>query len=84
MTETTTQADVIEQLSETYGTFRSDYSGRGMFGATCIGIVTRRPDALIEEAAAQGVRGAKRDSMGCDYIVYWPKIKASDEATTEI
>ena len=47
------------------------YSGRGMYGETCIGI-TGDATNIIEQAGAQGIKGAKTDSMGLSDIVYWP------------
>jgi hypothetical protein len=51
--------------------FRSDYSGRGMFGKTCVGVTTDDPNDLI---AQLGIRGAVVDQMGKRHIVYWPKL----------
>lgn len=53
------------------------YSGRGMYGKRCIGISTDDKMATIEEAAAQGIRGAKTDNLGRGYIVYWPNLEES-------
>lgn len=57
------------------GDLRDDYSGRGMFGERCVGIVCDNPDEAIEEAASQGLKGARTDSMGRQAIVYWPSVK---------
>ena len=51
------------------------YSGRGMFGDACVGIVCRNPLRAIEEAAARGLRGAHHDQMGLHHIVYWPHLR---------
>ncbi len=65
----------LRQLAEDRGdSFRSDYSGRGMNGKTCVGITTDQPIEVIEEASEIGVRGACQDSMGRRHIVYWPKL----------
>jgi hypothetical protein len=65
--------DKIRKLAEDgFGEIYEDYSGRNMYGATCIGISTDNPDALIEEAASRGIKGAKKDNLGKNYIVYWP------------
>jgi hypothetical protein len=69
------QWGIIAELADTYGAFRSDYSGRGMFGAQCVGIVTSEPMTVIKEAAARGIRGAKTDDMGLQTIIYWPHIQ---------
>ncbi len=52
------------------------YSGRCMFGKTCIGFVTSDPHSLIAEV---GVTGARTDSMGRETIVYWPSIADNGE-----
>lgn len=75
MTPTTHSNEVLTELSADFGELRSCYSGRGMFGDTCIGIVTSSPAELIEAAANRGVRGAKTDGMGLETIVYWPSVQ---------
>jgi len=68
--------EVIEEVANFVGgDVRTGYSGRGMFGNTCYGIVCDNVMTCIEEAAARGLRGAKTDSMGRQSIVYWPKVK---------
>jgi len=49
-----------------------NYSGRGMYGATCLGVTHESAEAVIEEAASRGIRGAHVDRMGRGVIVYWP------------
>ena len=67
---------VINEIAETVnGEVRTNYSGRGMFGATCYGIVCANTLYCIEEAASRGIKGARTDNMGKQYIVYWPHIK---------
>ena len=75
--------DCLEEMAEEirvmaeegYGELYENYGGRGMYGKTCIGLVTGDPMRTIEEAASRGIRGAVTDDMGIDTIVYWPKIK---------
>ena len=70
------QIRIIEEVAVALGgRLHEDYSGRWMFGATCLGIVCADPQAAIEEAAARGLRDSSHDHMGKDYIVYWPHIK---------
>lgn len=65
------------------------YSGRGMYGKECVGIVTeqRLTSALAElilgcedlDQAAELVERVATDNMGRDSIIlYWPHIKWSD------
>jgi hypothetical protein len=56
--------------------FYSGYSGRGMYGKRCAGIVTDQPHECI---AIAGIRGAKLDNMGLQYIVYWPNIECDED-----
>lgn len=65
---------VRKTASEIDGRVESKYSGRGMFGKTCYGIVCDDRIQCIETAAANGLKGAKVDQLGKGYIVYWPDI----------
>lgn len=70
---------IIEQLADEYGcdgmdSLREAYSGRGMFGRKCYGVVTDQSEKLIESAAEMGLTGVNTDSMGLDVIVYWPQV----------
>ncbi len=73
-----TNADAIAALgtlARTRGeTLHTNYSGRGMRDKTCYGISTDRPTELIEDAAADGIKGAHTDQLGKHTIVYWPKV----------
>lgn len=71
---------ILKELADDVGgRLCSDYSGRGMFGRECVGIVTDSPMHVIEKAAARGVRGFRTDNMGLDTIVYWPSVKKPEE-----
>jgi hypothetical protein len=68
--------ETIEEIAERVsGSVYREYSGRGMFGAKCLGVVCSDPTTAIEEAASLNIRGARQDNMGRDYIVYWPHLK---------
>lgn len=70
----------LKEIAEsTESRFYNGYSGRGMFGKECVGIVTGDPQFIEEEAVMVGIRGARRDNMGLDYIVYWPNIPAETD-----
>lgn len=73
-TLTVEQSQVIlgEVADNIGGRLRTDYSGRCMFGAECLGIDCTDDRECIEEAASRGIRGGSRDNMGMGYIVYWP------------
>lgn len=59
------------------GELRTDYSGRGMFGKKCIGIVTKYPDDAIAEAKTMCLPTPKVDNMALEFIVYWPQISTN-------
>ena len=60
--------EIVEHLG---GQLREHYSGRGMFGRTCLGIVTDSPKLVISAAERRRIVGASIDNMGLSYIVYW-------------
>lgn len=67
--------EVIEDVaSEIGGEVRYDYSGRGMYGKTCVGIVGDDATEIIEETSARGLRGSRTDGMGRQVIVYWETV----------
>lgn len=68
-----------ELAEDSGGRFYPDYSGRFMFGKTCVGIVTSDPQRVEEEAVMMGIRGARRDDMGLKTIVYWPNIPSGED-----
>lgn len=80
---------LIEEFCEEYGLeFRSQYSGRGMFGKNCIGFVVERyrnplvtmvrlTEYLLDngiETVGFRLSDICQDSMGLDTIVYFPKL----------
>lgn len=70
--------DAIEQTAfRVGGDVYYNYSGRGMFSKQCLGIVCDNPQAVIEEAASRGLRGAEVDGMGRQSIVYWRSVTDS-------
>lgn len=67
----------IEKFAESYGELYVGYSGRGMFGRTCLGVVIPREkfyEAKAEAIKSPSLRGFCTDSMGLDYILYWPEV----------
>ena len=74
----------LERIARNNGwEFRTDYSGRGMRGHRCVGIVGVSAEEIVEATAMAGVTGAFRDSMGFDVIVYWPHIAGVGETVSE-
>ena len=65
----------------------TDYSGRGMMGARCIGCcIDDLADLfLVGRALAEHDIGKpKIDNMGLGYIIYWPRIKLIDDDATSL
>jgi hypothetical protein len=69
---------------------RADYSGRAMYGATCLGLVHDGQGELIkfvialvqyDEDAADWLSSTRSDSMGLSQITYWPRVTVADEET---
>lgn len=58
--------------------FREDYSGRGMYGKFCYGIVTNRDNhnAVIADIHNSDLPEPAQDSMGLGTILYWPQFKS--------
>jgi hypothetical protein len=76
---TKNQKRIYQIAEEVGGKVRESYSGRNMFGKSCMGIVTDNPLDCIALAGRDGLKGAKIDNMGKSNIVYWEKIAAIDE-----
>jgi len=69
----------IEQLAEECeGRVTESYSGRGMFGKTCYGVIVDDVNDTLERAGALGLKGGRTDNMGKRAIVYWPSIKGEE------
>jgi len=70
-------AKAVEEIQEQefYASLREDYSGRGMYGATCYGAVVSDVNEFIRIAKKHGIKETpKVDNMGKNYIVYYPTI----------
>ena len=75
-----------------------DYSGRGMYGDRCIGVVCADPVGLavelgielgrsvesgrVSEEIAEAFQRPQIDSMGRSQIIYWPRLAAASEEVT--
>ncbi|NDB86611.1 MAG: hypothetical protein EB127_28545 [Alphaproteobacteria bacterium] len=83
----------FQELLEQVGYDPISYSGRGMFGKTCIGVVTSDIGSLVADVVSllngshystfdevsDAFRYMKTDSMGRDMIVYFPRIEYQSE-----
>lgn len=81
---------VVEELS--CGQVYERYSGRGMYGRECPGVITNgtRVVALVAEIVGEcddeyredlveAFRRARTDSMGSDEIIYFPSVQWGKE-----
>ena len=78
-TLTSDQMDDLYDAAHTVdGEIRTDYSGRGMFGDECGGVVLKDEGdlfqfaRLLDEDLAQLLGSPRWDSMGLREIAYWP------------
>lgn len=69
----------IQRLAEEFGMNVRSYSGRGMMGRTCLGIVVDDANKLFELFYNLGARdrempagSVRSDHMGLSTIYYWP------------
>jgi hypothetical protein len=64
------------------GEIVTDYSGRGMFGDECVGIILKdegdmfRFAGLIDNDLVELLGSPKWDNMGLREIAYWPRFGA--------
>lgn len=92
--DTINEADAseLDSLAETYEmTLRNDYSGRGMYGEKCFGIdywstsswevAKYLMEALGVDRTYQIMEVHHMDSMGMDYIHYFPGVTVADGVT---
>jgi hypothetical protein len=63
--------DVAAKHADDNWTFYAAYSGRGMFGHACPGIVCPAADVPAVKKAVRGHGKPSVDNMGLDMIVYW-------------
>jgi hypothetical protein len=71
----TLKARIVEYAIKNGLNVRNDYSGRGMFGKLCLGVVGSMPelDALLNQVKGAN-EGLCKDNMGLGFIYYWPSI----------
>ncbi len=66
------------------------YSGRGMFGRSCVGVDTNDVFGFIADvleiaqpgdvySLSQVLRNSRQDSMGRSSIIYWPDLPYTEE-----
>lgn len=75
---------LIDAIEATGREVREDYSGRGMYGARCVGVEIDNDAELWQLARdlidIEDLPPPKIDSMGRRLIAYWPSFKIIDDA----
>lgn len=82
---------LLQQLAEDAGLSTRDYSGRCMYGASCLGVegddtvsifaalfqAVADNEPMFEEIQeiADALKNTRSDSMGLGVILYWPSVK---------
>jgi len=87
----TTLVDIAYEAGIDEDNIRTDYSGRGMYGKSCVGYDLDSKGDLLSLGAALQTEGvlddfinrASFDSMGMGIIVYFPGIKCEDGPADE-
>lgn len=79
--------DIIDEMANEGYEFYTDYSGRGMYGDTCLAVDLDHTSDLMRLGCCLGRmdsalahtlgEGAHTDSMGRGIVVYWPRIKTN-------
>lgn len=80
---------IADRMDLEFSSVRSDYSGRGMYGAKCVGFdldssaQTMKLGAAIystleEDEAEEMMDRAMQDSMGLGIIVYFPGVTCDE------
>ena len=73
-------ADMNQAADGVDGEIRTDYSGRGMYGDECVGIILKdegdlfRFAGLLDDDFVELLGSPEWDSMGLREIAYWPKV----------
>lgn len=69
----------VQEILESNGYNVRPYSGRAMYGKSCIGVIVSELTEMIRIGCLLGESfseaEARCDNMGLDYIIYWPYIK---------
>lgn len=76
----------FQEFLENEGYETRAYSGRGMYGRECLAITVRNPIQVAQDIGWKAARTpesdfpqqVRTDSMGLDYVIYWPNEKYED------
>jgi hypothetical protein len=85
--------DMLEDVADYAGldpdeAIRTNYSGRGMYGRQCLGLVYDSLSELLGFVAyfanenmdhLDWISGVRQDSMGRSMIAYWPNVGVGED-----
>lgn len=72
LTDVSEMQQAIRDLAESVGgELYNGYSGRGMYGAECLGIDCEDDKDVIERCREYRLPRPKVDNLGVGYICYW-------------
>jgi len=76
---------VLVIAKKVQGRVYENYSGRGMFGKQCLGVVTTigNVDEAVRLGKKAGFTQPSRDELGKNTIVYWPSVKLDVDFLSE-
>ena len=76
--------DILVKAAEAANVeYRTDYSGRGMYGAECFAIDGSHGDLIrflrnLDDMTADDLSDPSIDSMGMDLVFYWRHLKTKE------
>ena len=86
----------LQKILETNGYDCQSYSGRAMYGKTCLGVVISSEQSQFEMGLMVGlglvdcwagdieaVKNVRSDSMGLGTVVYWPNIEYDESLSVD-
>jgi hypothetical protein len=78
---------ILREVSERFNCeYRERYSGRGMYGRNCVGVVCSNPLSLCMTLGKEGFDVdliPRTDNMGLSTIVYFPDLQDDSEDGNE-
>lgn len=74
---------LVEAAEDANVHHRTDYSGRGMYGAECFAIYGNTVDLIrflrnLDDATADQLSDPAIDNMGLDYVYYWSTLRTKE------
>lgn len=77
------ESKIRKLANKVNGKVYEHYSGRGMFGDDCMGVICSDINKCLLQAGNLCLKNVRTDNMGLDYIVYFPSIKSTKKEEAE-